>query len=273
MLLTFCSILLGVNAGPVVVQRAGQRDITLGTCVWVGDRKCPDSDIKFYLFTKKNPNDRQFITAGDKWENSNLSTSNFNPDMPTKVIMHGFNSDMYLTSLIDMKDGKRRRRRNELFLILNPINSHPLPEYLQRGEYNLFYIDYSDLARGPCYIQAVHNIRHVGKCLGNLLNLIYETGAKDVHLIGFSLGAQLANFAAIAIRPKKLPRITGLDPAMPLFLSVSNDDKLDPTDAKFVDVYHTNAFVQGKVEQCGHVDFYFNGGIIQPGCATWKDSK
>ena len=96
---------------------------------------------------------------------------------------------------------------------------------------------------------------------------------KDLHLIGFSLGAQLANFASQAIRPYRINRISGLDPAMPLFVGVPNDSKLDASDAKFVDVYHTNAFVQGKVEQCGHVDFYFNGGIIQPGCTSWKDSE
>lgn len=113
----------------------------------------------------------------------------------------------------------------------------------------------------------------MGKCLGQLLDRILETGTRDIHLIGFSLGAQLANFASLAIRPYTLPRISGLDPAMPLFVGVANDNKLDPSDAKFVDVYHTNAFVQGKVEQCGTTDFYFNGGILQPGCTSWKDSK
>lgn len=122
-------------------------------------------------------------------------------------------------------------------------------------------------------MQAVHNLRFVGRCLGQLLDRILELGTRDIHMIGFSLGAQLANFAALAIRPYMVDRITGLDPAMPLYVGVSKDDKLDASDAKFVDVYHTNAFVQGKVEQCGDVDFYFNGGIIQPGCTTWKDSE
>jgi pancreatic lipase-related protein 2 len=51
---------------------------------------------------------------------------------------------------------------------------------------------------------------------------------------------------------------------MPLFVLASQDNKLDPSDATFVDVFHTNALVQGKVEQCGHVDYYFNGGVYQP---------
>ena len=34
---------------------------------------------------------------------------------------------------------------------------------------------------------------------------------------------------------------TGLDPAGPLFESYSEDVKLDPSDAKFVDVIHTDA--------------------------------
>lgn len=54
---------------------------------------------------------------------------------------------------------------------------------------------------------------------------------------------------------------TALDPALPLFISAPPTDKLDPTDADFVDVYHSNAFVQGQIERCGTVDFYMNGGI------------
>lgn len=53
---------------------------------------------------------------------------------------------------------------------------------------------------------------------------------------------------------------------MPLFVTADSDNKLDASDADFVDVFHTNALVQGKIEQCGHVDFYLNGGIYQPGC-------
>lgn len=49
---------------------------------------------------------------------------------------------------------------------------------------------------------------------------------------------------------------------MPLFVTADLDNKLDASDATFVDVFHTNALVQGKIEQCGHVDYYFNGGEL-----------
>lgn len=59
---------------------------------------------------------------------------------------------------------------------------------------------------------------------------------------------------------------TGLDPALPFFATARQHWKLDITDADFVDVIHTNAGVYGKIETCGHVDFYMNGGQNQPIC-------
>jgi pancreatic lipase-related protein 2 len=126
------------------------------------------------------------------------------------------------------------------------------------------------LAQSPCYPIAVYNVRHVGECVAQLIHRIRETGTTNYHLIGFSLGAHVPNYVANVLKEQsiRLPRITGLDPAMPLFITSPNDEKLDSTDADFVDVIHTNALIQGKIEKCGHVDFYMNGGIIQPGCWT-----
>ncbi|CAO1423506.1 unnamed protein product [Diamesa serratosioi] len=140
-------------------------------------------------------------------------------------------------------------------------------EYLQRGSYNLFYVDYAVLVPSPCYPASVNNAPHVGECIAQLIERILETGQSDIHLIGFSLGAQVSNYVANKLKPDFIiPRISGLDPALPLFAHVGIDSKLDATDADFVDVIHTNALVQGKIERCGHVDFYLNGGVYQPGC-------
>lgn len=119
----------------------------------------------------------------------------------------------------------------------------------------------------------MHNTKHAGACVAQLVERILEYGSNDIHVIGFSLGAQLSNYIARNLGSFLLPRITGLDPAMPLFITAPANDKLDPTDAAYVDVIHTNALVQGKLERCGHADFYMNGGIIQPGCSAAGTSK
>lgn len=80
--------------------------VNIGPCIWVFSGKCPHPDIKFYLYTRKNTKDRQSIRVDETWEKSNLSNSFFNPNHPTKVIVHGYNSDMFLTPLIQMKEGK-----------------------------------------------------------------------------------------------------------------------------------------------------------------------
>lgn len=65
----------------------------------------------------------------------------------------------------------------------------------------------------------------------------------------------------------------GLDPAGPLFESQDPKDRLDSTDADFVDVIHSNGETLifgglGSWQPMGHVDFYPNGGRMQKGCTN-----
>lgn len=83
--------------------------IDIGPCTWIIDRKCPDNDIQFYLYTRSNRKDRQHIYIDDSLEQSNLSESYFNPNHPSKIIIHGYNSDMFLMPLIQMKEGKKKK--------------------------------------------------------------------------------------------------------------------------------------------------------------------
>lgn len=62
-------------------------------------------------------------------------------------------------------------------------------------------------------------------------------------------------------------RITGLDPALPLFSLVDEEDRLSKDDADLVVAVHTDGGFAGFMDAVGDIDFYPNGGTpIQPGC-------
>lgn len=76
----------------------------------------------------------------------------------------------------------------------------------------------------------------------------YGMNPNDVHLIGHSLGAHTAGYAGEKLGGN-IGRITGLDPAEPYFQGMPNHLRLDPTDARLVDVIHTDGksiFFLGK---------------------------
>lgn len=62
-------------------------------------------------------------------------------------------------------------------------------EYLKSRPLNLFTVNWANLAQGPCYPAAVWNSRFVGKCTAQLVERIRDTGATDIHIVGFSLGS------------------------------------------------------------------------------------
>lgn len=169
--------------------------------------------------------------------------------------------------------------------------------YLTRNRTNVILVDWGKLAMLPCYPTAVVNTKQSGECLGKFLVQFKKnygdgdnSNFRKIHLIGFSLGAHVVSYASNIVRHKTgvmFDRITGncclfmdgaqnisvlkinfegLDPALPFFTTIDHRSKLDRSDAKFVDVIHTNVGVFGKIEPSGHVDFYVNGGQTQPAC-------
>jgi pancreatic lipase-related protein 2 len=167
------------------------------------------------------------------------------------------------------------------------IKIEKLSEFLAEGaNMNIFYVDWFNLSSSICYPAVVHSIKHVGECTGQLIRRIRDAGSDDVHIIGFSLGAQVINYVAESLKPDfQIKHVTGLDPALPGFINVDVSRKLDPSDALFVDVYHCNvrafrnfanitlifafqSFIQSKIERCGHFDIYYNNAIMQPGCGS-----
>ncbi|XP_065173787.1 uncharacterized protein [Atheta coriaria] len=174
-----------------------------------------------------------------------------NNTLPLKVMIHGFGSDCSHIWVYEM--------RSALMAV---------------DDLNVICVDWGNGATLPNYVKAAANTRLVGKQLGMLLSgMVDKVGfsVRNIHLVGFSLGAHVAGFAGAELG--NLSRITGLDPAGPLFESQDPRARLDQTDATFVDVIHSNGenLILGGLgswQPMGHVDFYPNGGRMQKGCSN-----
>ena len=124
------------------------------------------------------------------------------------------------------------------------------------------------------YTWSAFNTEEVGHIVGQgLVKLHNQLPSTSFHLIGFSLGAHIAGYAARyfeQITGEKINRITGLDPANPCFGEGQSLEGLHRGDAEFVDVIHTNPGALGKKDALGDIDFYVQGfAPIKPGCTVF----
>ncbi|KAI8774315.1 Pancreatic lipase- protein 2 [Biomphalaria glabrata] len=203
-------------------------------------------NTRFLLYTRHNPTTGHRLDADNS---SSITSSHLTGDKDIKILIHGFLQYGSMEFLVNMTEA-----------------------LLHVADVNVVVVDWGDGAGFP-YTRAVANARLVAAQTSRLLNSIFQlTGANSdrVHLIGHSLGAHVAGYVGASI--PGISRITGLDPAQPNFSGFSQAVRLDPTDASFVDVIHTDAEPYdtvrgyGMIEPVGHVDFYPNGGRAQPGC-------
>ncbi|XP_075554061.1 lipase member I-like [Dermacentor variabilis] len=216
------------------------------------------------------------------------------PDEPSKVgaVMTLYGSDFNYTIRVDHNIWKQKYVANwqidlqkPLFCLIHGFTFNGKLEWMdemrmalmKKVDCNVIIVTWVNGARVPDYPAAAANSAMPGVLLSKVLQDMVATSngklkAKNIHVIGFSLGAQAAGFCGrhfYNAKQEKLGRITGLDPAGPLFdiakAALSKDD------AAFVDVIHTNAgklfdMKLGIMGPIGHVDFYPNGGSKQPGC-------
>ncbi|CAK6436074.1 unnamed protein product [Pipistrellus nathusii] len=206
-----------------------------------------DINTQFLLYTNENPKNFQRISATDL---ATVEASNFQLDRKTRFIIHGFIDKGEESWLTDMCQ--------KMFKV---------------EKVNCICVDWRRGARTD-YTQAVHNIRVVGAEIAFLIQgLSTQMGysLENVHLIGHSLGSHAAGEAGRRLGGR-VGRITGLDPAEPCFQGTPEEVRLDPSDAMFVDVIHTDALPIvpylgfGMSQKVGHLDFYPNGGKQMPGC-------
>ncbi|XP_054263364.1 pancreatic triacylglycerol lipase-like [Macrosteles quadrilineatus] len=200
--------------------------------------------VYYFLYTRKYNSAYQLIRG----DTTRLKYSTFNPERPTKVVVHGFWSNYQSDAVQVIREA-----------------------YLNAGsDVNVIGVDWSYLSAGPWYLEAASNTEPVGQQIALMIDFLVSTTGVDVsniHLLGHSLGAHVSAFAANKVTSGRITRITGLDPALPLFSSRPPESRLDPTDADLVDCIHTCGGYLGFWQPLCSLDFYPNGGTAsQPGC-------
>ncbi|XP_062959081.1 pancreatic triacylglycerol lipase-like isoform X2 [Cynocephalus volans] len=253
LLLWTLSLLLGAVAGKeVCYDRLG---CFSNEEPWAGTAQRPltvlpdspeDVNTRFLLYTNENPDSYQELAA----DSSTISRSNFKTDRKTRFIIHGFLSSGeggWLANLCE--------------------------NILQVETVNCICVDWEGGSR-TTYSKATQNVRIVGAEVAYLVEFLQSSfgySPSNVHLIGHSLGSHVAGEAGRRTNGA-IGRITGLDPAEPYFQDTPELVRLDPSDAQFVDVIHTDTspFLPnlgfGMSQKVGHLDFFPNGGEDMPGC-------
>jgi len=186
-----------------------------------------------------------------------LLEAGFQPQRDTTILVHGFssNNDKFSGKFVTAYFGNSRLQNK-----------------------NIIGIDWRHYASFINYIGAAQHAvllgDYVGQVFGDLLVKQLGVSPVNIHAIGHSLGAHFIGHMGrqIALVGKgKMGRATGLDPAKPWFDVTDESNRIQISDAKFVDIIHTNSgdLWDGCLSfttNLGHIDFYPNGGQHQPGC-------
>ncbi|XP_014483236.1 PREDICTED: phospholipase A1-like [Dinoponera quadriceps] len=222
-------------------------------------------DVRFSLSSRRQPR-RVYVVLDEQFS---LEWTDFRIERRTVIIVHGFLSQGNAEWVKDMEKA-----------------------FLAWDDVNVVVIDWSAGSNTLNYYKAAVNTRIVGyqisKLIEQLANATINANGPDtsnwgpLHLVGHSLGAHICGFAAKELKKRHnkwlVHRITGLDPAQPCFRNTESTVRLSRSDAPFVDVIHTNArfcmsLGLGFPEPIGYVDFYLNGGKMQPGCSKKNQSS
>ncbi|CAH0386747.1 unnamed protein product [Bemisia tabaci] len=216
-------------------------DIRYWRCIIKKGSHCPDDDIRIYLYSSEIRVKRRI----DVNHPFSLHMNGWDPEKRNVIIIHGFNGTEGKTPMTFIRDA-----------------------YLNRGDYNVFTVDWKPLSKFPCYLSSLSNTRLVAQCTAQFYSHLTHSGASayDTHCVGHSLGAHICGMMSNHLT-HRLHKIIGLDPARPLVDRYgSRAFRLTRDDANIVQVIHSNAGFLGETAQVGHVDFCVNGGRMQPNC-------
>lgn len=173
-----------------------------------------------------------------------IASGLFDTSRPTLFNTHGWTGDGYSVHLIEVKD-----------------------TLLAKHDFNVINIDWGGPA-STFYTQAIQYINPMGDMIGEFINSLsdyYQYDHSQMGIMGHSLGGQLIGRVGYACQGR-LAYIIALDPAYPAFSTDILENKLDKSDAQYVQVIHANSGFLGYPDSIGHADFHPNGGVKQTGC-------
>ncbi|XP_042243641.1 pancreatic lipase-related protein 2-like isoform X2 [Homarus americanus] len=208
----------------------------------------------FFLWTRKNAGNSSYEIL-DPTKLITIINSNFSARQ-TFIIIHGFLGWGNEAWILQLKD-----------------------KLLNMSDCNVISVDWPAGSEWILltYYTAVKDVPYVAQDTTLLLeNLVTQKALnlKYVHFIGHSLGAHVSGLAGKPFKGE-IGRITGLDPAGLEYHQVPAKERIDSSDAKYVDIMHTNGCYNfwnpwgdcyGINENIGHSDFWPNGGEHQPAC-------
>ncbi|CAB0003600.1 unnamed protein product [Nesidiocoris tenuis] len=196
------------------------------------------------FISRNNPKLKEVAKIDDK-----KLFNSFSAKKPTKIVIHGWQNSLH-----------------------SPVSQNIKNAYLSKYDVNVIVVDWSHGANRVYHRSKFATIK-VAAIIAELIDRLYRDYGLDVtknlHVIGHSLGAHISGMAARSSRVGNVARVTGLDPAAPLFDYQKTYERLSPESAAFVEVIHTCGKRLGMREQLGHIDVYPNSGdAVQMGCAN-----
>jgi len=204
-------------------------------------------DIRILLVTRENVGRSQQVQFRNL---ESIRSSPYNPNRPTRVLIHGFLED-------ESAD----------------IKVETAAELLRYYDFNVLFIDWSEGSRTINYFAAAGRVPTVGQFTASYLDFLHENGLLNFNrlsVIGFSLGAHIAGTVGKNTQRGRVQHIIGLDPAGPLFSVRNPESRIDAGDGVYVECIHTNGPTLGIGLGLGaavcDADYFPNGGRSQPGC-------
>lgn len=203
----------------------------------------PEKNVTFMCYTRTGTSQ---VYVGNK---TSLQSCSFNSNLPTIFITHGYRDSADSTTV----QGSKKM-------------------YLEVKDCNIVTVDWSGIADNILYNVVKEQTIEVGAYVGKLIDFMASDASmnlKNVHLSGHSLGAHVMGIAGKNVKSGKVARITGLDPARPLYTIENTENRLAAGDAEFVDAIHACGGLLSFEEPIGDADFFPNGGKPpQPGCGS-----